>query len=70
MTIRPSRETFLDKVLKWFRRERQILPPLKMRDILKKFGPYVIVIGRRESFWKSLFRKRVNGKPGFKDNGL
>ena len=62
MTILPTKETFLDRILRRFLRERAILPPLNMRGILKKFGPYVIVIGKRESFWKTLFKRGFKGK--------
>jgi len=69
MTILPPEETFLDKVLRRFRKEREVLPPLNMRGILKKFAPYVIVIGKRKSFWKTLFKRRIKVKPDFHNNG-
>jgi len=69
VTIVPPKETFLDKVLRRFRRERAVLPPSNMTGILKKFGPYVLVVGKRESFWKTLFKRRIKVKPDFHNNG-
>jgi len=50
------KENVLDKVLRWFGKERRVLPPRGAFKIYKKFGPYITLVGRRESFWRALFR--------------
>ena len=55
MTIRIPEETFADKLLAIMGKKRAVWIPA---DVYKRFGPYVIVQAKRESFWKALARSR------------
>ena len=58
MTIKlpPERKNgILDKVLKFFGKERQLVIP---EDVYEKYGEYVIVMARYEGFWRCLLRRR------------
>ena len=63
MTIIKPEKNFLDKILKWFGKERLMIVS---SDLYEKFGPYVYAKGRWESFWKCLFR-RSSKKEGYDD---
>ena len=57
MTIRlpPDRKTgILDKVLKIFGKERQLVIPKDVHE----YGPYVIVQAHWEGFWRCLLLRR------------
>jgi hypothetical protein len=60
MTIRKPAPNLLDRILAFFGKERGVVPPPSTGEIYKKFGPYVDIMGKRESFWKALFSKRAN----------
>jgi hypothetical protein len=55
MTIRIPEETFADKLLAVMGKKRAVWIPA---DVYKRFGPYVIVQAKRESFWKALNRPK------------
>ena len=55
MTIRIPEETFADKLLAMMGKKRAVWIPT---DVYKRFGPYVIVQAKRESFWKALARPK------------
>ncbi len=57
MTIRISPENFLDKVLKLFGKERQVIMPEEAEELYEEKGPYVQIKAKREGFIKALFRK-------------
>ena len=57
MTIRKPKKNILDSILNLFGKERGIEVPL---DPYKKYGPYVYIKAKYESFWKSLFRGKKN----------
>jgi hypothetical protein len=57
MTIRISPENFLDKVLKLFGKERQVIMPAEAGKLYEEKGPYVQIKAKREGFFKALFRK-------------
>ena len=59
MTIRGPQKNILDKILALFGKERDIMPPEGAGETYKKFGPYVQIKGKRESFWKVLFKKKA-----------
>jgi hypothetical protein len=62
MTVRlpPDRKIgILDKVLKLFGKERQLVIP---DDVYRKYGQYVIVQARYEGFWKCLFRRGLRNR--------
>lgn len=59
MTIRLPQKTWVDKILKIFGKERRVLVD---DDIYQEYGPYVLVQGRFESFWKCLLRRRSKEK--------
>jgi len=55
MTIRIPKETFADKLLAIMGKKKAVwIPP----DVYKRFGKYVIVQAKRESFWKALNRPK------------
>ena len=57
MTIRISPENYLDKVLKLFGKERQVIMPAEAGKLYEEKGPYVQIKAKREGFFKALFRK-------------
>jgi len=60
MTFRIPKETFADRILAMIGKKRAIWIP---RDVYKRFGPYVIVQARSESFWQALFRPKNQEPP-------
>jgi hypothetical protein len=58
MTIRIPPENTLDKILRLLGRERRILIPTAAVRMYNELGPYVQILGRRESFFSALFRVR------------
>ena len=56
MTVRIPPENILDKILKLFGREREVMIPDKAGNAYRDIGPYVQMRGKRESFFKALFR--------------
>lgn len=59
MTIRFPESTVGDKFLTLVGKKRAVWIP---EDVYKKFGPFVIVQARKESFWRALARPK-NQKP-------
>ena len=57
MTIRVPPENILDKILKLFGKERQVVVPEGVNKVYKDKGPYVQIKAEREGFFKALFRK-------------
>ena len=57
MTIRISPKNFLDKILKLFGKERQVIMPAEAGKLYEEKGPYVQIKAKREGFFKALFRK-------------
>ncbi len=57
MTIRVPPENVLDKILKLFGKERQIVVPEGVDKVYEDKGPYVQIMAEREGFFKALFRK-------------
>ncbi len=57
MTIRIPPENLLDKVLKLFGKERQVIMPEEAEKLYEEKGPYVQIKAKREGFFKVLFRK-------------
>ena len=57
MTIRTPDDNLLDKILKLFGKERDIIVPEGADKIYKKYGPHVQIKARKENFFKSLFGK-------------
>ncbi len=57
MTIRIPPESFLDKVLKLFGKERKVIMSAESGKIYEDKGPYVQIKARRERFCIALFRK-------------
>ena len=56
MTIRIPEETTTDKILAAIGKKRALwIPP----DVYKRFGPYVIIQARKESFWRALTRPKM-----------
>jgi len=60
MTIRKPPENILDKILKLFGKEREVIIPEEAGKIYEDIGPYVQIKGQRESFFKALMRKDDN----------
>ena len=57
MTIKISPENFLDKILKLFGKERQVIMPAEAGKLYEEKGPYVQIKAKREGFFKALFRR-------------
>jgi len=57
MTIRIPPENILDKILKLIGKEREVIIPAEAGQVYRDIGPYVQIKGKRESFFKALFRK-------------
>jgi len=60
MTVRIPPENILDKILKLFGKEREVIIPEEAGEVYRDIGPYVQIKGRRENFFKALFRKTEN----------
>jgi len=60
MTYRIPEATFADKLLALVGKRRAIWIPA---DVYKRFGPYVYVEARKESFWRALFRRKNQVPP-------
>lgn len=60
MTYRIPEETFADRILALIGKQRAISIPA---DFYKRFGPYVIVQAKRESFWRALARPKNQEPP-------
>ena len=58
MTIRIAQENVLDRILRLFGKERQVLIPQAAVRLCNELGPYAQVTARRESFLAALFRPR------------
>ena len=58
MTIRKPPENILDKILKLFGKEREVIMPDEAGKVYRDIGPYVQIRGKRESFFKALLRRR------------
>ena len=58
MTVRTPQKNILDKILAIFGKERDVIVPENTGKFYKEFGPYVNIKGKRESFWKVLFKKK------------
>jgi hypothetical protein len=55
MTIRIPGDNILDKILKLFGKERRVIIPAEADKIHRKYGPYVQIKAKKESFFKVLF---------------
>ncbi len=60
MTIRFPESTVGDKFLTLVGKKRAVWIP---EDVYKKFGPFVIVQARKESFWRALARPKNQNPP-------
>ena len=60
MTIKIPRSNVFDKFLKVFGKKRGVIVP---SDVYKKHGPFVYVVASKESFWKALFRSKIEELP-------
>lgn len=60
MTVRVPPENILDKILKLFGKEREVIVPEDVDKIYSEKGPYVQIKSVREGFFKALFRKEDN----------
>lgn len=69
MTIRIPPETFLDRLLRLFGKERRVVIPQAAVRLCNELGPYVQVTARRESFFTALFRLRESS-PGDEDPNM
>lgn len=56
MTIRIPEETFAEKLLTMMGKKRTVWIS---SDVYKRFGPYVIMPTKRESFWRALARPKT-----------
>jgi hypothetical protein len=57
VTVKIPRDNILDKILKLFGKERKVIIPEGAEGIYKDYGPYVQIKGKKETFFKALFRK-------------
>jgi len=55
-----GRGSFADKLLAKMGKKRALWIP---SDVYKRFGPYVIVQARKESFWRALLRPKNQAPP-------
>jgi len=58
MTIKKPPKNILDKILKVFGKERDIVVPDNTDELFRKYGPHITIGAKRESFLKVLFSKR------------
>lgn len=56
MTIKIPRENIFDKILKLVKKERKVIISDNAYKVYQNKGPYVQIRGKRENFWKVLFR--------------
>lgn len=59
MTIKLPEKNILDKILTILGKERDIVAPENTDESYTKYGPYVYIKAKRESFWKALLKKRA-----------
>ena len=65
MTTRIPQPDIFDKFLRIIGKKRGVKIP---DEAFEKYGPYVIALAHKESFWKALFRSRSQTLPdGFVD---
>ena len=57
MTIRTPDDNILDKILKLFGKEREIIVPEGAEKIYKEYGPHVQIKAKKENFFRALFGK-------------
>ena len=57
MTVRIPPENILDKILKLFGKEREVIVPDEAGKAYREIGPYLQIMGKRENFFKVLVRK-------------
>jgi len=57
MTIRIPPENIFDEILKLIGKEREVIIPEGAGTAYRNVGPYVQIKGKREGFFKALFRK-------------
>ena len=62
MTVRIPPENILDKILRLFGKEREVIIPEEAGETYKNMGPYVQIRGKREGFFKALLRKTEKHK--------
>jgi len=63
MTVRIPPDNILDKILKFFKKERKIIIPDEAGKAYREIGPYVQIMGKKENFFKALIRKIDEQKP-------
>ena len=64
MTIRIQDENILDKILSLFGKKRQVIVPEGAEKIYREHGPYVQIKGKKENFFKALFRNTEKSDRG------
>ena len=57
MTIRTPDDNILDKILRLFGKERDIIVPEGADKIYREYGPHVQIKAKKENFFKVLFGK-------------
>jgi hypothetical protein len=57
MTVRIPPENILDKILRLFGKEREVIIPEEAGIVYRDTGPYVQIKGKRENFFRALLRK-------------
>ena len=57
MTIRTPDDNLLDKILKLFGKEREVIVPKGADKIYREYGPHVQIKAKKENFFKALFGK-------------
>ena len=62
MTVRIPPENILDKILRLFGKEREVIIPEEAGIVYRDTGPYVQIKGKRENFFRALLRKTENRK--------
>ena len=62
MTVRLPPENILDKILKLFGKQRDVIIPDEAEKAYRDIGPYVQIRGKRESFFKALLRRTEKHK--------
>lgn len=55
MTIRYPKDSFLNKILKYFGKERKIILPDNLQELNDKYGPYSNISLKKENLWEVLF---------------
>ena len=59
MTIKAPRKNIFDKILAVLGKQRDTIVPENTDESYRKYGPYVYIKAKRESFWKALLKKRA-----------